>query len=193
MGAGAAMALPVLLQTGFGIHQYIKGSKEMKNLQRPTKQVQDEYRQNVALSEDLYGAAKRQANVGMGEQQKALAQDMLLQNQATGINAALQGGLGLRGIAQQQSNAADMMRNILQMDIQQQMANKGNVFNQAGNLMAQRGILGQQEQDVWQYNQGDKYAEELLSAQSLIGGGVQNITGGAKTAGEFGSAYMGMQ
>lgn len=162
-------------QSVMGAIQNGKANRMMNNLKRPVQTVQQEYYDNVA-------DAQSQSRIGMQSQQYNNA----LQNTQRNLNAGLRmlgrsrSPVGLASLVRAQNDAT------LQLDAQDANMRSANQRM----LMQQRGILGAQHKDAFNWNQKENYLGQLARAQALKGAGMQNMAGGLQSAGMLGMTAL---
>lgn len=172
---GAAIAGgSALIQTGIGIAQGIKANRMMKRLKRPTQHVQKEFTQNAAISENM-------ARTGLQSQQYNNSLQNINRNATAGIRALGRSTNAASGLASMMRAQNDATLNLDMQDANARQANQRMA-------MQQRGILGAQKHNAWQWNEQSKYGEKLAEIQALKGAGMQNVAGGLNTAAQLGIA-----
>lgn len=159
----ALSGLGALAKGVTGVVQGIKANKLDKNNIRPVQTIQNEYLQNVSDAEQA-------ARIGMPLQQYQQAQ----QNQQRNFNGVTRAlgrsanpSAGLAGLLRASNDAA------LNLDVQNAQQR---VQNQRY-LGQQRGILGQQKNNAFDWNQKSKFLAQAAKAQALRGAGAQNLMG----------------
>lgn len=135
---------------------------------RPTYQIPDEYKQNVAM-------ANQMARIGIPQQQYNNQINGINQNQAGAIQAlsnSANPGAGLASIVRG-GNAAT--GNLNAQDAAQRQANQRFAIGENSQLGAQK-LAAQQ------YNAFDKYSENFNQSQALRGAAAQNLQNGFDAA-----------
>lgn len=171
--AGAVAAVPAeMMKIITGIVQ-AKRAKDLRDkTTRPVMGVPEAVNESVGVARNAYQDPR------MAGQQYFL--DQLGANQATATRGAYQMG----GSAAERQNAAilgqsgaNSATNQLGAQAAQQQA------NDARALMSQLGQLGQYQQQAWQYNQADPFAEAQAAAMREGNASNANIYGGLKGLG----------
>lgn len=146
-----------------GIFQGIKANKIDKQNIRPVQTIQNEYLQNVSDAEQA-------ARMGMPLQQYQQAQQNQQRNfngARTSLGRSANSSAGLAGLLRASNDAS------LNLDVQNAQQR---VQNQRY-LGQQRGILGQQKNNAFDWNQKSKFLAQAAKAQALRGAGAQNLMG----------------
>lgn len=142
---------------GIGVAKGISASHQAneiaKNNPRPTYQIPDEYKQNLAM-------AKQMAQIGIPQQAYNNQVNAINQSQAGAVGALAQSanpGGGLAGIVRAGNNANDQLN-----------ARDANarIAGEKGVLAANNAIANQKLQ-AQQYNSFDKYSEDFNRSQAL--------------------------
>ncbi len=155
--AAGISAVPQLFKGISGLFQAGKGNRLRKSLVRPTEVVNPLYQQNVALAEQM-------GRTGLPQQQYNNALNNINRNQA-GVLRRFGGSNQSLASILRGSNDATM--NLDAQDAQARLGNQRFAFGQ-------RGILAQMQDKAWNYNNVQKYDENMNYANSLIGAGKQN-------------------
>lgn len=169
---------------GVGVVKGISASKQANALQnqpRPTYQIPQEYKDNLAI-------AKNMAQIGLPQQQYNNQLNSINQNQAGAIgalsNSANPGG-GLASIIRAGNDATGRLN---AADAGARMANQKYAIGVAGQL-------GNQKLQQQQYNQFDRYSEDFNRAQALRGASNSDwqnaVNGASSVAGGLASTYGG--
>lgn len=140
---------------------------------RPTYQIPDEYKQNLALAQNM-------AKIGLPQQQYNNQVNAILGNQAGAVSAlgnSANPGAGLASIVRG-GNAA--FGNLNAQDAAARQANQRYAI-------AQNSALGNQKLQEQQYNQFDKYSENFNRAQALRGSSSQDLQNGINGAAQIGA------
>lgn len=165
---GALSVVPGLAQTGYGLYQAFKGSKELREAEanRPVYQAPEAATQALAQSQAL-------ASQGLPQASLQLAQDQIARSQAAAVRQqAAAGAAGMiRGVGATQMRTNDAYRNIMAADAQQRLANQQQYINQLGQY-------ADYQDTEFQQNELYPWQEDYLQAQALQGAGLQNIGGG---------------
>lgn len=164
IGLGLALSgIGALGKAATGLFQGAKANRIDRNNIRPIQEVQQEYFRNANEAENM-------ARVGLPQQQYLQG----LQNQQRNFNGAVRSlgrsansSAGLAGLLRA-SNDATMGLDIADANARQ---------NNQRLAMQQRGILGQQKQNAFDWNKKSKYLAEAARAQALRGAGGQNLMG----------------
>ena len=167
-----------LVQGIGGFMQNRKGKKMLESLERPTMEVQSEYKQNV-------NQAERIAQEGIG----AATRNQFIQNQNQNSAMQLAGlkslGAGLKGMSQ--LSAYQQQGNMSLLSADEQARKQG--------IMAakeKRNVLAGKKEDAWNYNENLPYVQDYNQAQAMMGAGQQNMMGALDTIGgsAMNAAYM---
>jgi len=183
-GQVASAALPMVapvLQTGFGIYQAIKGSKDKKAAEAELEVLRQKMGDTryADFNQSYYDELQRRANVGLPtEQRLAMEQGA---NRAAGVNLATSEDrrAGLMGIGRAQTGLADAYTNIGLADVAQREQNAQAVLSE----MSNRGTSTYNEQmNLLNYDVANQRSarQEALAMQQA---GLQNtFTGLSSTA-----------
>lgn len=143
---------------------------------RPVQSVDPAYQQNV-------NQAAQMAQTGMPSQQYNNSLNSINRNQSGGLMALGRSANPSAGIASLIRGGNDATNSL--------DATSANMRNQnILNLMRQRSILAQQKQNAFDYNNKDKYSENLAKSQALLGAGNQNINSGLNDVGSIGATML---
>jgi len=147
-----------------GLSQRHKANKLIQDNPRAVQDIPNAIKNNQQLAE-LY------ANRGLPSQQYQQQQQAINRNGATAINGAQdrKSGNALIGAIDQNANDANLKLNVADANAKQ--------MNQQ-NLIKQNNTMGQWQNNVWDWNNRQKYLETAASARALMGAGNQNINGG---------------
>ena len=156
-------------QLGYGIYQNVQGSKAAKEAEanRP------KYKIPLSLKRAL-GSAQLRSLQGMpGAIRSEMLQEMDRSRMASlaQINER-RGGLG--AVSQLEQTQQDSIRQIGLMDIQERNKN-------LQNLQQLRGVMAQQEQAAFQWDEAERYKAAAGAASAMQGAGLQNIFGGVSS------------
>lgn len=165
--------IPIIGGIATGIAQNSEANKIDKANFRPTQTVDPIYQQNVNQAEQM-------AQTGLPSQQ--------YNNTLNNLNRNLSGGLRVLGrSANPGSGLASLLRGqndaVMGLDAQSGALRNQNLLN----LMRQRSILAQQRQAAFDYNNKDKYSENLAKSQALKGAAMQNIASAGNQLGQIGA------
>lgn len=162
-----------------GIFQKRKANQLIQNNPRAVQDIPNAIKDNQQLAQ-LY------ANRGMPSQQYQQQQQSINRSGATAINSAQdrRSGNALIGAIDQNANDANLKLNSADANMQRQ--------NQQ-NLMKQNNTMGQWQNNVWDWNQRQKYLETAASARALMGAGNANINAGLDRAIGGVTAGLGMK
>ena len=175
IAAGAA-GVSAAFGIGSGISQKIKAKKLEKNNIRPIDKVNNNFLQNTAQAEQMArgGLASRVYNNAMG-----------------GLDTGLTAGLRQIGRSGGVGSVASTLRaygaGVNNLNAQDQAAQLQNQRL----LMQQRGMLGQEQQRVFQFNKVNPFMERAQQVASLRNAGNQNIFGGIQALGNVAGAFAG--
>lgn len=163
-----------------GIGQNKKASAIEKANARPTYQIPDEYKQNLAI-------ANHMAQTGLPQQQYNNQLNAINRNQAGGIQALGRSQNPTGSIASIVRAGNDANNNLNAQDAQVRQQNQLVVINQNSAMANQK--LAQQ-----QYNKFDRYTENFNQAQAYRGAANQSIQNGINSAAGMagGLATMGV-
>lgn len=162
-----------------GIGQNKKASAIEKNNVRPTYQIPDEYRQNLAI-------ANHMAQIGLPQQQYNNQLNAINRNQASGVQALGRSQNPTGSIASIVRAGNDANNNLNAQDAQVRQQNQLGVINQNSAMANQK--LAQQ-----QYNKFDRYTENFNQAQAYRGAANQNINGGLNSAAQLAGGLASVQ
>lgn len=149
-----------------GNKQKKAGEKALKNLNKPTYQIPDELRQNLKESE-------LRALEGLPTEQKMEYVKNIERSQQQALQASAERKGGLMGIQQATSQANDMYTNLVSMDAAQRAANEAIV-------QQNRGVLANAKDREFGVKE-DRYQQDLVSGQAMLGAGNQNYMQGLDT------------
>lgn len=145
----------VSLATGVakGISASSKANAIDRNNKRPTYQIPDEYKQNLAL-------AKQMAQIGLPQQAYNQQQNAIASNQAGAVSAlgnSANPGANLAAIVRAGDNATG------QLNAQDALARQQGTKS----VMAANNAIANQKLQAQQYNDFDRYSENFNRAQAL--------------------------
>lgn len=168
VSAGAS-ALGSLFQTGLGIAQLIKARKY--RMGRPTYEIPDEVKQGLGLRQQMLnarmpGAAEAERNI----YESSAATLANAQQGATDSASLLAAAAGQQGATN---------RALRKLSIQEDMDYERRVQG----LERQQSQMAQFRDKEFDINKMQPYQEAAATRSALIGGGLQNIAGGIKSAG----------
>jgi len=172
-------AAPSIVKGIAGIAGIFKGNKMAKNNPFPTETVNQNYVKNSAIADQM-------ALVGLPQQQYNNSIQNIGRNQSAVLNQLSRSnnsGAGLQSLLRA-SNDATM--NLDAQDAQARLRNQGIA-------MQQRGILGQQQDKVWDWNNKQKYIQQANAAAAVQGAGRQNAFGALTDLSQLGQSYLGGQ
>lgn len=171
----AAALAPSLFNTGVGIYQMVEGNRRLNALERPKYDIPPEVYQQLVLSQQEFGARGRQEVQSRVDNELAaanraiMARDAGMANQsAAAIEAARQRGSNQIAVTADQKRQQDLNR-----------------------LMASMGQMADQKAQQWQINEFAPYAQSYNEAREMIGGGIQNVSGGLSGISALSQVYMG--
>jgi hypothetical protein len=167
---------------GYGIYKDVSQTKQANDIAannpRPTYQIPQEYRDNVAM-------AKQMAQIGLPQQQYNNQINGINQNNASAISA-------LNGSANPGANLASILRGsnaaIGNLNAQDASARTANQKYAIG-LNAQ---LGGQQLAKQQYDKFDKYTENFNQEQALKGAANQNLQNSVNGASQLAGSLYGL-
>ena len=161
-----------------GASQKRKGREMLKQIgDSPTESVPDEIVQNQKL-------ATLRANTGLPSQQYNQAMKNIQRQQMMALNKANDRRGGLLTIAGNQQAANDALG---KLDVADAVAR----INNEKTLMSVNNTLGGWKDKVWKNNVLDKWNRKYQYAQSLVGSGNMNFTGGLDRIAGAGATYLG--
>lgn len=173
-GGGATTTLGAF-QTGYGLY------KQSKN-KRPTYEIPQEIKENLT-------DAQQTALMGLPEEQRQMFLSNVQRGAAMGLSQMSSRKGGLAGIAALNQNQNDAYGNLLAMDSQARMQNKGA-------LMQQRQVMADYKDQAFQLNKLNPYYENTAQNQAMIGAGMQNMSQGfqaGNSGGNYGENSKAMQ
>lgn len=165
------MALPIASLIGlgtsligglFGRSQQKSADALERSIDRPDAQVNGNLIQNLALSEQM-------ANIGLPQQQYINALQNIQRNQNAGLRQASRSA-GTGSIASIVRAGNDATANLDVTDANARLQNQQLA-------MQNRGVLAQEENRVWDYNERQRYNEVMQRAAALRGAGNANTFG----------------
>jgi len=159
----AAAAIPSVVKGISGAFQMFKGNKLAKNNTRPTYEIPQEFKDNLAMAENM-------AQVGLPQQQYNTSLNNINRNQAGALGVlsrSANAGAGLAGLLRQTNSAT------MNLDAQDASAR----LNNQRFAMGQRGVLGQQQLAKQSWDKMQRYQENANAAAALKGAGMQNAFG----------------
>lgn len=173
----ALAAAPSIVKGLAGIGQIFKGNSMAKNNKRPDYEIPQEFRDNLAMAENM-------AQVGLPQQQ--------YNNALNNINRAQAGALGV--LSRSANPAAGLAAALRQtqgaaMNLDAQDASTR--LNNQRFAIGQRGILGQQQLAKQNWDRIGRYQENASAASALKGAGMQNAFGALDGLSQLG-LYSGM-
>lgn len=158
----------------FGMSQMNKAKQIEEQNPRPTATVAPAVNQMVGYTKGLSMAPQAPGS--------EISRNQIGGATSAGINAATQLGSGSEAygaVNKMVSSGQNAQAGLAQNDIQNQQSGQGQHINSLA-------ALGQEQNRVWNYNQGDKYAQAAQTASALNTAGPQNAFSGA--SGMFGAA-----
>lgn len=173
--AALIAAAPSVLKAGQGIMQGIKGNKLAKQNKRPTYEIPNEFKQNLAIAENM-------GRIGLPQQQYNQAQQNFQRNQASALRQFNRMGnpRGLAGIVRA-GNDATMGLDVA--DAQARMSNQRNA-------MGYRSQIGQQQLAKQNWDKMQLFGEKADAAAALQGAGRQNVMGGLTELSQLGQMAL---
>lgn len=173
--AALIAAAPSVLKAGQGIMQGIKGNKLAKQNKRPTYEIPNEFKQNLAIAENM-------GRIGLPQQQYNQAQQNFQRNQASALRQFNRMGnpRGLAGIVRAGNDAT------LGLDVADAEARMSNQRN----AMGYRSQIGQQQLAKQQWDKFSKFQENADAAAALQGAGRQNVMGGLTELSQIGQIAL---
>lgn len=147
-----------------GASQRRKANKMIDNNPFPEQQIPQAILDNANL-------AKMYASRGLPSEQYQKAQRDIQRNANRAIQTATdrRGGLGMIGNIQQASNDANLNLNVADANALRQNQQR---------QMQQNNVLGQWQNNVWDWNKRQKYIQTAASARALLGAGNANLNQG---------------
>lgn len=174
-GIGAAS---LLYGVGKSISQNHKANQIDKNNPRPSYQIPDEYRQNLAI-------AKQMATIGIPQAAYNNQQNAISRNQAGAIGAlgnSANPGAGLASIVRAGNDAQGNLN--AQDALARQQGKRG--------VMQANLALAGQKLGAQQYNQFDKYSENFNRSQALRGAANTDLNNSVNGAAQLAGGLYGM-
>lgn len=153
-------------QAATGAYQNIKGRQLAKQNKRPDYEVQPGYWAGLDSAQRLASQTQLPGQ-SMAEQQLLASQSGAI-NKIGEVANSPAGALG--AIAQTVGNTQQS-----QLDLAQKAA--ANYAQNQQNLQGQQNLIGQEQQNAWNWNQMEKFKEQAATASELQGSGMQNLYG----------------
>lgn len=172
MAIGALLGLGTSLLGGiFGAIQKGKANRLERNTPRPDAEVSNSLLKNLAEAEQM-------ATIGLPQEVYNNAFQNIQRNQSTAFRTASKTG-GTTNIASilRASNDATMG-----LDMQDAERQRQNQLIE----MQQRGVVAQDEQRVWDWNERQKYEQAMAQVAALRGAGNSNIMGAVGSVAQMG-------
>lgn len=163
------MALPLLALGGIaakGLTSLIQGRRARKiekNNPFVTEQVNPLLQQNVAEAENM-------ARVGMPQEQFNNRLNLIQRGISGALSRFGRNGGSTGSLASIVRAGNDATADLVADDVREKQQNRRFLFGQ-------RGILANEQKNVWDYNNKQKYAENAASIAQQIGAGKQNAFG----------------
>jgi hypothetical protein len=168
------------LSATLGLGQLIAGG--LMNPKRPTYRMPSEIGQNVDFAKNLYGASTLYGMPGQGainnQNQSALATALRSYQQSQQNPAAMLAGVTATTANQLRTNADIGIR------AAQDRMNRMNAAS--ARLMSARKDLASYKDKEFQLNEYEPYKAQAAAKSALIGGGIQNLSGGLTSLGSAG-------
>lgn len=163
LGLGSIIGVGASLVGGiFGAAQSSKARRLERNLVRPEAEVNANLQENALQAEQM-------ASIGLPQQQYTNALQNIQRNQNAGFRqVANRAGIGSIASLTRASN--DATTNLDVTDANARLQNQQLA-------MQQRGVLAQEENRVWDWNERQKYSQQLQQIQQLRSAGQQNMFG----------------
>jgi len=156
-------AAPSIIQGISGLSGLGKANRRARNLKYPIEQVNPLLQQNAAIAENM-------GRVGLPQQQYNNSLNNIMRNQA--------GALTMFGRNPQRTNLASLLRGTndatMNLDAQDAQARNANQRFAIG----QRGVLANEQNRVWDWNNRKRYQMEAASIAQQAGAAKQNMFGG---------------
>lgn len=160
----AAFAIPGAIQGGLGLAQLIAGAR--MNPKRPAYEIPAAAQEELALSRMQQNARMP----GISYAENRLAQNSA--NAAYGLNrAATNPNQILNGLASIQMNANIASRGLME-------AEAGDAIRRESNLRRSLGVMAGYQERKWQVDKMNPFMDAARTKAALIGGGLQNLSGG---------------
>lgn len=156
------------ISIGKSISQNKKASAIEKANSRPTYQIPEEYKQNLAI-------ANHMAQIGLPQQRYNNQLNAINRNQASGIQALGRSQNPSGSIASIVRAGNDANNNLNAQDAQVKQQNQLGLINQ-------NAAMGNQKLAQQQYNNFDRYTEKFNQAQAYRGAANQNMQNGLNSA-----------
>ncbi len=165
-----------LINLAVGSGQKRKGKKLLKKIgDSPDMVIPNEVLQNQSM-------AKLRANTGLPQEQYNQAMKNLQRNQMMALSGARDRRGGLSILAATQQNMDDGTLNLDVADAKARIGNENTLYGVNNNV-------ANWQQRKWQNNVADKWNRKYQYAQSLLGAGNQNFSGGLNQLASAGISY----
>jgi hypothetical protein len=197
---GLPLAVPLIAQGVTSLSQIVGGAiggkrarDEYENAEVPNYFDTEAYK----TAESTANQAYRYAQEGLPEESRRFAEDNIGRSGAAAL--ATTGSLrsGIAGVGQTASTLADSYRNLAGMDAQQRIANRGQYFQQMGNLQRAQDIQANREYGQFLNQQSARLAR-MTANRNTMNQGIQGLSQagtlafmGGTTPREFGGFMQG--
>jgi hypothetical protein len=166
-----------LINAVVGSGQKRKGRKMLKQIgDNPNMNIPNEVLQNQKM-------AQLRANTGLPQEQYNQAMKNLQRNQMAALSGARDRRGGLSILAATQQNMDDGTLNLYVADAKARIGNENTLYGVNNNV-------ANWKQKQWQNNVADKWNRKYQYAQSLLGAGNQNFSGGLNQLASAGISYL---
>jgi len=166
------LAIASLVSGGISAFQGLSQKSQGKKMAALNPYPDQQIPQAILDNQEL---AKQQANVGLPSQQYQQAEKNINRNSVAALRGATdrRGGLGMVSTIQQGANDAKLGLDVADANARQQNQQQ---------LMQQNNVMGQYQNNVWDWNKRQKYIQTAASARSLMGAGNANLNVGLDRA-----------
>ena len=172
----AIAAVPSLVKSLAGLFQIGKGNRLAKQNVRPVQLVNENIAKNAAMAEQM-------ANQGLPQEQYNQAVQGINRNQSgayAGLGRSANPSAGLASLVRAGNDA---VLGLNAADAQARIGNQRFAFGQ-------RSALANEQKDVFNYNNKQKYNEQAQAAAALQGAGRQNAFGGLSDLATLGQTAL---
>jgi hypothetical protein len=167
------MAIPALLQGGIGIAQGIKGFSDASNLDRPEYDIPES-------AEEALGTQRAWASQTRMPGQ-TIAEENIRQNQADVMAAMRDMGGSPAGLSSLNEGTSEALESLGARSSMWQTQQKDMLLRQLGQMAGY-------EDKKWNWDERMRFEENAAEASALIGSGMQNVMGAAKTGADYAGA-----
>ncbi len=153
---------------GTAIFSGLRSAKQKREADKLARQNQFPEQQVPDAVKEAEQMAQNNAQFGLGATQYQQGQRTIARNAATAMGGARDRGSALQAIPyiQQQSNDAG-----LNLDV----ADNNARMNKQGQLMNQKNLVGQYQNNAWDWNKRQKYIQQAAAVRGLLGASRENM------------------